>query len=282
MSKILLRGYDVNYVERNPRGQRLIVLLHGLGASTYSWMTVIDELAEHGHVVAYDRPGFGFTEKPTSWRGTNPYSFAGQIELLEAVITHFGDGREVVLVGHSAGGQIAAHYTVHNPSKISALILESPAIFAAGPPSFVAAILRLKPLQSLGIRLIGGFVKIGHKILEDSFWNKSKLTEEVIRGYERPMDDPDWKIGLWEFLKANKTTDVSKRLNQISTPTFVITGQYDTIVKVDQTMKVAERIPGHRIYLVPEAGHLAHEEQAADFMRVVNKWLVGRFGSSRG
>ena len=275
MSKKLLRGYEVNYVERNPRGQKLIVLLHGFGASTYSWMTVIDELARHGHVVAYDRPGFGFTDKPTIWNGTNPYSFAGQIELLDAVITHFGDGRDVVLVGHSAGGQLAAHYAVHNPAKVSALVLESPAIFASGPPAFVTSILRFGPLQNLGPRLIGGFAKIGHKILEESFWDKSKLTEEVIRGYERPMDDPHWKVGLWEFLKADKRTDVRKRLPELSMPTFVITGQHDTIVKVEQTMKVAERIAGHRIYLVPEAGHLAHEEQPADFMRVVAKWLQG-------
>jgi len=127
----------------------------------------------------------------------------------------------------------------------------------------------------LGIRLIGGFAKIGHKILEDSFWDKTKLTEAVIRGYERPMDNPDWKIGLWEFLKASKSTDVQRRLGEISIPTFVITGQHDAIVKVEQTMKVAERIPGHRIYLVPQAGHLAHEEQPRDFIRVLTNWLNG-------
>ena len=273
MSKLLLRGYEVNYVERNPRGSKLIVLLHGFGASTYSWMSVIDELAVHGHVVAYDRPGFGFTDRPTTWNGTNPYSFEGQIQLLDAVITHFGENREIVLVGHSAGGQLAAHYVVHNPGKISALILESPAIFIDGPPAFVGAILRLPLLQPLGLRLIGGFAKISHRILEDSFWDKSKLTEAIIRGYERPMDDPNWKIGLWEFLKASKKTDVKRRLGEISIPTYVITGQYDRIVNVEQTMKVAERIPGHRIYLVPEAGHLAHEEQPKDFMRVVGGWL---------
>lgn len=273
MSTILLRGYNVNYVERNPRGSRLIVLLHGFGASTYSWMSVIDELAEFGHVVAYDRPGFGFTDRPVAWQGVNPYSFAGQIQLLEAVLTHFGQNREVVLIGHSAGGQLAAHFALHNPEKVSSLVLESPAVFFKGPPAFVTAIMNLKMVEKIGLKAIGGFAKVGHRILRDSFWDSSKLTETVIRGYERPMDNPDWQFGLWQFMKADKKTDLRKRLPEIQVPTFIITGQHDEIVSVEQTMTVAERIPGHRIYLVPKAGHLAHEEQPEDFMRVVGKWL---------
>ena len=273
MSTVLLRGYDVNYIERNPRGSRLIVLLHGFGASTYSWLPVMDGLAEFGHVVAYDRPGFGQTERPMTWLGTNPYSIAGQVQLLDAIITHFGEEREVVLVGHSAGGQLAAHYLFNGAKKVSHLVLESPAILTAGPPRLVSVFLRLPIFRKLGPRLVGGFAKVGQKILFDSFYDKSKLTESVINGYERPMDNTDWKEGFWEFLKADKHTDVAKRLGQIAVPTFVITGQFDTIVKVEDSMRVAERIPGHKIYLVPAAGHLSHEEQPQDFLRVVGNWL---------
>jgi len=273
MSKVLLRGYEVNYIERNPRGSKLIVLLHGFGASTFSWLPVMDALAEHGHVVAYDRPGFGQTERPMLWQGTNPYSIAGQVQLLDAIITHFGDGREVILVGHSAGGQLAAHYLFNGNKPISKLILESPAIFTPGPPRILGLFLRLPIFNMLGPRMVGGFVRVGQKILFDSFYDKTKLTEQVIVGYERPMDNSDWKEGFWEFLKADKHSDVAKRLGEIEIPTFVITGQFDTIVKVEDSMKVAERIPGHKIYLVPAAGHLAHEEQATDFMRVVTNWL---------
>ncbi|MEN9715983.1 MAG: hypothetical protein RJA35_1450 [Actinomycetota bacterium] len=273
MSKLLLRGYEVNYIERNPRGAKLIILLHGFGASTYSWMSVIDELATHGHAVAYDRTGFGDTDRPKQWNGTNPYSLAGQVQLLDAVITHFGENRDIVLLGHSAGGQLAAHYVVNNPGKIAGLILESPAIFTPGPPHLATLFLRLPMLQNLGPKLVKNFAKVGHKILYQSFWDKTKLSEQVIRGYERPIDNPDWQQGFWEFLKADKRTDVRRRLDEISIPTFVVTGQRDEIVPVEDSMKVAERIPGHRIYLVPEAGHLAHEEQPTDFMRVVGNWL---------
>jgi pimeloyl-ACP methyl ester carboxylesterase len=275
MSRIELCGYEVNYIERNPQGERLLVLLHGFGASTYSWRTVIDQLGERDHVIAYDRPGFGQTERPLSWSGENPYSLQGQVALLNAVIDRFAAGREVILLGHSAGGQLAAHFVIHNPDRIAGLILESPAILTPGPPHLATLMLRLPFLQQLGPKLVNGFAKVGNKILFNSFYDKSKLTEQVIRGYERPMDIAGWQRGFWEFLKADKRTDVAKRLSEIAIPTFVVTGIADQIVDVEDSMKVAERIAGHRIYLVPEAGHLAHEEQPEDFLRVVTKWLAG-------
>ena len=48
------------------------ILLHGFGASTFSWREVMAPLAEAGQVIAYDRPGFGLTERPLTWEGVNP------------------------------------------------------------------------------------------------------------------------------------------------------------------------------------------------------------------
>jgi pimeloyl-ACP methyl ester carboxylesterase len=47
-------------------------------------------------------------------------------------------------------------------------------------------------------------------------------------------------------------------------------------VKVEDTFKVTERIPGHTIYLVPNTGHLAHEEDPEDFLRVVKRFIETR------
>ena len=59
----------------------LIVLMHGFGASTFSWREVGQPFSKFGEVVAYDRPAFGFTERPTSWKGANPYSFDGNFAI---------------------------------------------------------------------------------------------------------------------------------------------------------------------------------------------------------
>ena len=76
----------------------LIVLMHGFGASTFSWRDVEEPLSEYGEVISYDRPAFGFTERPTRWSGVSPYSFEGNFAILDDLIAKFGSGRQVILV----------------------------------------------------------------------------------------------------------------------------------------------------------------------------------------
>ena len=263
-------------VESNPDGDRLIVLLHGFGASTFSWGSVFSQFAQLGHVVAYDRPGFGFTPLVERvGKAPDPYSLRGQVELLDAVIAAEAKGRPVVLVGHSAGALIAAAYALDNPQAASALILESPAIWRRPPvPAAVARLLRNPRFERRAERLLGSFEKAGMKILAKSYFDEAKLSEATIDGYRSPMQKPDWKLSLWRFMTADQTNDVRSRLGEFQTRVFVVTGDHDKIVKVEDTFKVTERIPGHKIYVVPEAGHLAHEEQPNDFMRVVADFMA--------
>jgi Lysophospholipase len=112
-----LASHEVHYVEAgDPDSDRLIVLMHGFGASAYSYRAVLEPLASLGHVIAYDRAAFGFTQRPTTW-DTNPYGSEGQLQVLDELIAKFGVGKEVFVVGHSAGGNLAASYAVENQGK---------------------------------------------------------------------------------------------------------------------------------------------------------------------
>ena len=88
-------GLSVHVDHREYRGDckcdaPLIILMHGFGASTYSWRSVIEPLRNLGEVIAYDRPGFGFTERPTHWAGVNPYGFEGNFRILDSIISTYG------------------------------------------------------------------------------------------------------------------------------------------------------------------------------------------------
>ena len=110
----------------------VIFLMHGFGANTFSFREVTEPLSEFGDVIAYDRPGFGLSERPTSWEGQNPYGSVGQDLILDELIERFASGRDVILVGHSAGGTLAAQYVVDNKDAVKGLILISPAILTTG------------------------------------------------------------------------------------------------------------------------------------------------------
>ena len=270
----VLNGYPINTLELNPSGERFIVLLHGFGASTFSWRTVTEEFSQLGHVYAYDRPGFGFTPAVTRDKHSDPYSLAGQVDLLGSVIRAKAKGRPVIVVGHSAGALVATEYVLRNPDAVSALVLESPAIWRTPPvPGWLGKALRRPTWESRGEKLLEGFAKSGMKILTDSFFDKEKLTDEVIAGYTAPMQNNSWKVSLWRFMTASQKNEVRDNLWRIGIPTFVITGDHDKIVKVEDTFKVAERILGHSIYLVANTGHLAHEEAPQDFLRVTKRFI---------
>lgn len=272
-------GYPVEVEEFNPSGETLFVLLHGFGASTFSWRSVADQLAELGQVIAYDRPGFGFTPLTSLDHEVDPYSLAGQVELLRQVITSEAKGRKVVVIGHSAGGLIATEFALRYPNLLNALILESPAIWRE-PPRLAALgrALRLPTVERYVTKLISRGTNVGIKILEQAYFDKAKLTDSVYAGYCAPLNREDWPIALWRFMTADHSNQVRKNLWRLELPVFVITGDQDQIVKVEDTFKVAERIVGHSINLVSNTGHIAHEERPEDFMRVVRGFLAKHLG----
>jgi hypothetical protein len=72
------QGIDIHYrltsAQANcPAPSNLVVLIHGFGASTFSWLPVEDKFSPCDDVISYDRPAFGLTERKLSWDGLNPY-----------------------------------------------------------------------------------------------------------------------------------------------------------------------------------------------------------------
>jgi len=73
---IEVNGVNVHYKSYG-QGEPAFILLHGFGASLFSWRDVTAPLSEYGTVIAYDRPAFGLTKRLITWEGENPYSQQG-------------------------------------------------------------------------------------------------------------------------------------------------------------------------------------------------------------
>ncbi|CAD6272517.1 unnamed protein product [Miscanthus lutarioriparius] len=112
-----------------------ILLLHGFGASVFSWSRVMRPLARmvRAKVLAFDRPAFGLTSR-ASWsaddaKPLNPYSMAFSVMATLAFIDYLG-AEKAILVGHSAGCLVAVNAYFEAPERVAALVLVAPAIFA--------------------------------------------------------------------------------------------------------------------------------------------------------
>jgi pimeloyl-ACP methyl ester carboxylesterase len=248
----------------------VIFLMHGFGANTFSFREVTEPLSQLGDVIAYDRPGFGLSERPTSWEGENPYGSIGQDLILDQLIAEFASGRDVILVGHSAGGTLAAQYVVDNKDSIQGLILISPAILSTGgSPSWLNWVFSIPQLDHLGPLLVSSIASSGMDLLNESWYNKDLITEEVKAGYREPLSVIGWEEGFWEFNRAPRAFDVKDRLDEITVPTLLITGDTDTVVATADTQALADMIKDSVLFVIPRSGHLAQEETPADTMKAI-------------
>jgi pimeloyl-ACP methyl ester carboxylesterase len=259
----------------------LFILMHGFGASTFSWRYAMDSLSKQGEVLAYDRPAFGFTDRPTSWTGTNPYGFAGNFELLDGLIEKFGADQPIILVGHSAGGQLAAEYARLNPEKVQRLILVDPAVYSTGSsPSWLSALKVIPQIDRLGPFLVREVASSGQDLLKRSYYDQAQLTEEVRAGYLAPLEIVGWERAFWEFSTASRDNQLKENLGSITQPTLLITGKFDEVVATADTEKLATEIKNSKLVIVDKSAHLPQEEQPNVFNSEVSIWITETTGKN--
>ena len=251
----------------------VIILMHGFGASTFSWRDVMKPLAKAGDVIAYDRPAFGFSDRPVAWTGENPYGFAGNMEILKSLINQYAKNREVILVGHSAGGLLAGEFARTNPDLVQKLVLVAPAVLSTGAASWLTNLKIIPQIDALGPVLVQEIASSGNALLEESYFDKAQLTTAVSEGYRAPLKIIGWEKAFWEFTNAPRENKFLENINSLSQPTLLITGEFDTVVATADTKKLSGLIPNNKLVIITKTAHLPHEENSKLFSQEVLSWL---------
>jgi pimeloyl-ACP methyl ester carboxylesterase len=269
-----IQGLEVHYNDRG-QGQPVFVLLHGFGASLFSWHAVVEPMSELGRVIAFDRPAFGLTERPDvdSWPEGNPYSPEFQVEIVAGLMDDVGAER-AILVGNSAGGTVAVNFALQHPERVQALILVDAAIYqGGGSPAWIKPILRTPQFQRIGPWLVRRIADRGEGIIELAWHDPANIDQETIDGYRRPLGVDNWDRALWEFTVASRDLGLDQRLHELVMPVLVITGDDDQIVPTELSLQLAEDIPGAELVVVPNCGHVPHEECPTEFMIAVETFV---------
>lgn len=274
---VTLANQEVHYIEAgDPNSQRLIILLHGFGASAFSYKENIEPLAQLGHVIAYDRAAFGFTERPTKWE-TNPYGMEGQMQVLDEVVDEFGANKEVWIVGHSMGGRLAANYSIKNQEKLTGVVLFAPAVMSdGGTPSWLNWIYYIPQINHIGPHLVSSIATNGLGLLYQSYYDESKVTQNVLDGYRAPLQVAGWEKAFWEFNRAPRGESPKDRLGEIKIPTLVLTGDTDTVVPTADSIQVSKIIKKSELVVIEKTGHLPNEEAPEKFAQAIISFIGSR------
>jgi pimeloyl-ACP methyl ester carboxylesterase len=267
-----VNGLEVHY-KMTGQGEPVFVLLHGFGASVFTWHRVMDDLATLGTVIAYDRPAFGLTERPLQWQGRNPYSPEAQIDLLLALM----DALEVeraILVGNSAGGTVALRAALEAPERVQAVVAVDAAVYAGGgAPSWILPLLNTPQMRHLGPLLARRIATGGEALIRQAWHDPSRIDAATWEGYRKPLRAENWDRALWELTAASRAGDLPQRLGEISQPVLVVTGDDDRIVPTEQSLRLAEELPNSRLAVLKACGHLPQEECPDDFMQAVRQHI---------
>ena len=265
-----IHGVSLHYKEHG-EGDPAFVLLHGFGASEFSWRAVVAPLSTLGRVIAFDRPAFGLTERPLpgEWSDWNPYRPEAQVDLTIGLMDRLGVER-AILVGHSAGGSISMLTALAHPDRVAALVLVDPAVYGGGgAPDWLRPILYLPQAQRLGPLLVRSVKDWGLDTLKRAWHDPARITPEILRGYTRPLQADNWDQGLWQMTLASHGLGLADRLDAFELPVLVITGDDDRIVPAGQSIRLAGELPNAELVVIPNCGHVSHEECPAEFMRAV-------------
>ncbi|MGU3663694.1 alpha/beta fold hydrolase [Methylobacterium sp. A49B] len=271
-----------------PNG-RTVVLLHGKNFCAATWESQIRALGAAGYrVVAPDQIGFCKSSKPAAYQ----FTFRQLAENTHALLGKLGIERPVV-VGHSTGGMLAAHYALLYPKEVEQLVLVNP--------------VGLEDWSARGLPPIS---------LEQWYQRELKVSAASIRAYEtatyyagtwEPRYDQwvDMLAGLnngpgkeavaWDsalLYDMIVTQPVVYRFPQIAVPTLLLIGQKDnTAIGKDLAppelraslgnypelgKAAAKAIPGARLVAFPELGHAPQMSDPDGFNKALIEGIAAR------
>jgi pimeloyl-ACP methyl ester carboxylesterase len=250
-SAVWVNGARIHYHELG-QGQPLL-LLHGLGASTYSFRHNLPELSRHFRVIAMDLPGYGLSS-----RAVPDLSLTAQTQYVTGFLDHLGLER-ITVVGHSMGGSVAQRLAVTAPDRVERLVLLASttdefmlrgafasAVMAPFIPVFVTAVLHNPQVREMWVR----------RAVHDP----DHLTPEIRAAYAAPGHIIG-HVAAFQRLMIDRMRDQPLDLGRIAAPALIVWGETDRIVSLAHGRQLEASIRGSRLVVVPRAGHWVPEEQ---------------------
>ena len=232
-----------------------VILLHGLGASSYSWRFAVPELARRYEVFAPDLPGFGRTEKPWDF----DYSIAGLHRWVLAFMDQMGL-EKARFVGNSMGGVISLWTAMDAGHRIERMALLATPAYPENRP---------KMLWPLGWPVIGRVYEWAmgdttlRYIVKATFVDQSKITEEMIAEYGAPLKSAAGRRAVAEFIRRAIPPDLKERIASYPTlphRTLIVAGDSDVMVDYRGAERLSRALPRARFVYLDRCGHAPQED----------------------
>jgi pimeloyl-ACP methyl ester carboxylesterase len=254
-----------------------LLLIHGIGVSSATWLPVLPALAEHFTVIAPDLLGHGESAKPRADYAVGAYA-CGMRDLLSVL-----DVEQATVVGHSLGGGVAMQFAYQFPERCARLMLVS----SGGVGQQVHPVLRLLASSNGGLLLELATVAPTRRLAERlrpvlprfGGWG---IGPDLDRMFDRldSLSTPDARRAFLRTLRSavdgrgQVITMLDRSYLAAGLPTWILWGGRDAIIPLSHGARAACEMPGSRLVFFPEAGHFPHEEEPERFVALVREFVA--------
>ena len=251
--------------------QGSLLLIHGLGGSTFSWRKISPALAEAGfNVYAVDLPAFG----RSPGKEELDLSRAGYAEKMWSFWKEQKPAKPWYFFGHSMGGGVALQMLAQKEDEeIAGLVLVAPAI-GHREASFWSNIFRLRPIRRLGGWIMESFFLNEDRVEETLFSAYGRApTPEEFAAYYKPLARP----GALEFIfkmTADNLKRPAKLPEQIEEKVLLIWGEEDTWVP-PPAQEELKLFSSYELQIIPGGGHLIMETHWEEVIAHISSYLGG-------
>jgi len=269
-------GVRLHYVERGT-GEPL-VLLHGNGSMVQDFESsgLINMAAKKYRVIAFDRPGFGHSERPRSTIWTPEV----QADLIHAALTKLGVARAIIL-GHSWGASVAAALALKYPEAVKSLVLASgyyypsaraDVVLASGPAVPVLGdIMRYTLAPILG--------RMMWPLLMRKIFGPASMPEKF-GGFPKEMALRPSQIrasAAESALMIPGAFAMKGHYAGLQMPLVIIAGDGDRLIHInDQSARLHEDVSQSTFHRVRGAGHMIHQTAPGAIMAAIDEAAAAR------
>ncbi|WP_422343149.1 alpha/beta fold hydrolase [Parasphingorhabdus sp.] len=264
-------GGKIHYRDEGNKNGPAILLIHGSNSLLQTWEPVVDRLGDKYRLISLDLYGHGLTgPHPNDDYSADAY-IAAAVKVLDTV-----DVERAYWVGNSMGGWLSWRAGLAVPDRVSGLVL----IDASGAQTDE----KIKPY--LGARLarssIGQLLlpEITPKFLvrsslEENFAQPERLTDELVTRYWELLRFPGNRQGSVTRGKTAREPEKWAEIGGLNMPVLLLWGEQDKVIPVSHAKAFEEAIPGSKLIIYRDAGHLPMEETPDQVARDIGTWIEG-------
>jgi len=258
-----VEGCRLHYRDEGPRdggpARGTVVLLHGASSNLVESMLGLGwALSQSDRVLAFDRPGHGWSERRPGLSEADP---ARQAALIAGALRQLGV-RDAVVVGHSWAGCVATRLALDHADVTGAILVLS-GVTSPWPGGYIGWYRRLIDfragwllLRTLGVPTI---LVLRPWLRRKTFRPQPAPTDIMKKGFIPLAFRPrTFEANMQDFaIMYDGVLGQSRRYGEIRLPVTVIAGDRDEVVWTDlHSVSFARKVPGAELILMPGIGHM--------------------------